>query len=138
MGLNFGHYLLILFSMLFLHIVDDYYLQGILAKLKQKSWWEKNAPDPLYRNDYICALAVHAFSWSFVITLPWFIIAFLSLDTGLIIFLILSYLGNTFIHAFVDHLKANTRDINLLKDQQIHFYQIIATWTILTLSYIMK
>jgi hypothetical protein len=136
MGLNFGHYLLILFLMLFLHVVDDYYLQGILAKLKQKSWWEENAPNSLYKNDYICALAVHAFSWSFVITLPWFIIAFLSLDTGLIIFLILGYLCNTFIHALVDHMKANEQVINLLKDQQIHFYQIITTWVILTLSYI--
>ena len=135
MGLNFGHYLLILFSMLFLHVVDDYYLQGILAKLKQKSWWEENAPDPLYRNDYICALVVHAFSWSFVITLPWFIIAFLSLDTGLIIFLILGYLCNTFIHAFVDHMKANAQSISLLEDQQVHFYQIITSWVILTLSY---
>ena len=136
MGLNFGHYLLILFSMLFLHVVDDYYLQGILAKLKQKSWWEENAPDPLYRNDYICALAVHAFSWSFVITLPWFIIAFLSLDTGLIIFLILGYLCNTFIHAFVDDMKANAKIINLCEDQKIHLCQIIITWIILVLSYI--
>lgn len=136
MGLNFGHYLLILFLMFFLHVLEDFHLQGILAKLKQKSWWKENAPDSLYKNDYICALVVHAFSWSFVITLPWFIIAFLSLDTGLIIFLILSYLCNTFIHAVVDHMKANAKSINLIKDQSYHFYQIIITWVILTLSYI--
>lgn len=136
MGLNFGHYLLILFLMFFLHVLEDFHLQGILAKLKQKSWWKENASDSLYKNDYICALVVHAFSWSFVITLPWFIIAFLSLDTGLIIFLILSYLCNTFIHAVVDHIKANVKSINLIKDQSYHFYQIITTWVILTLSYI--
>ena len=27
-----------------MHIVDDYYLQGILAKMKQKSWWKEVAP----------------------------------------------------------------------------------------------
>ena len=43
---------LVLFAMLFCHIVDDYYLQGILASMKQKSWWEANAPVPLYKNDY--------------------------------------------------------------------------------------
>ena len=56
--------------MIFLHVVDDYYLQGILAQLKQKSWWEKNAPDPLYKNDYKVALVTHAFSWTFMIMLP--------------------------------------------------------------------
>ena len=32
---------LILFAMIFCHIVDDYYLQGILASMKQKAWWQK-------------------------------------------------------------------------------------------------
>ena len=35
-----------LLLMIFLHIVDDYYLQGILASMKQRGWWEKNAPRP--------------------------------------------------------------------------------------------
>ena len=39
--------------MIFCHIVDDYYLQGKLASMKQKSWWEKNAPDRLYKYDYL-------------------------------------------------------------------------------------
>ena len=134
--MNFGHYLLILFSMLFLHVVDDYYLQGILAKLKQKSWWQENAPDAIYKNDYICALIVHSFSWSFVTTIPWFIIAFFSADTLLIIFLLISYIYNTLIHAFVDNMKANAKIINLCEDQKIHLCQIIITWVILTLSYI--
>ena len=38
----------LLFAMLFLYIVDDYYLQGILASMKQKKWWKENAPDKLY------------------------------------------------------------------------------------------
>jgi hypothetical protein len=59
--------LYLLLIMIFLHIVDDYYLQGFLASLKQKRWWEKNAPDKLYRKDYIMALLEHAFSWTFMI-----------------------------------------------------------------------
>ena len=31
----------ILLFMIMMHIVDDYYLQGILASMKQKSWWMK-------------------------------------------------------------------------------------------------
>lgn len=31
--------LLTLLGMLYLHIVDDYYLQGFLASAKQKEWW---------------------------------------------------------------------------------------------------
>lgn len=60
----------ILFCMLFCHVIDDYYLQGILASMKKKSWWEKNAPDELYKNDYKMALFMHSFSWSFMIMLP--------------------------------------------------------------------
>ena len=48
--------LFILLSMIFLHIIDDYGLQGIMKDLKQKQWWQKNAPDQLYRYDYIVAL----------------------------------------------------------------------------------
>lgn len=56
--------------MIFFHIVDDYYLQGWLASAKQKKWWEENAPQPLYKYDYIWALLMHSFSWAFMIMLP--------------------------------------------------------------------
>lgn len=136
MTLYFGHYLLILFLMFFFHVVDDYYLQGVLAKMKQKKWWEENAPDSLYKDDYIIALFIHAFSWSFMITLPWFVIAFISLDTLLIVFLILSYFCNVIMHTLTDHMKANEHILSLVQDQSRHFYQIIITWVILTLAYI--
>lgn len=61
---------ILLLCMLFCHIVDDYYLQGWLASAKQKSWWEKNAPNPLYKNDYIVALYEHAFSWTCMVHIP--------------------------------------------------------------------
>ena len=32
----------ILFLMIFLHIIDDFCLQGIMASMKQKSWWQEH------------------------------------------------------------------------------------------------
>ena len=114
--------------MIFMHIVDDYYLQGILASMKQKEWWKKNAPDKCYRFDYAVALFTHAFSWSFMIMIiptiyyimntsnwrEWFIIPIFSLNMG--------------IHAVIDNEKANNKSINLVIDQLIHILQIVGTW----------
>ena len=35
----------IILCMIFCHIIADYNLQGWLVSAKQKSYWEKNAPD---------------------------------------------------------------------------------------------
>lgn len=124
----------ILLSMIFCHIVDDYYLQGILASMKQKSWWNKNAPDKMYKYDYIVALLMHSFSWSFMVMLPvtiYVILCNLNLHTILIII----YIVNTIIHAIVDDLKANKLKINLIVDQSIHLVQILLTWLIFTMVY---
>ena len=120
---------LILLSMIFLHIVDDYYLQGILASMKQKAWWKENAPDPLYKHDYIVALMEHAFSWTFMIMLPVGIYT-LFYDKSIILVVIM-FLINWIIHSIVDHLKANVKVINLATDQVIHILQIIVTWVCL-------
>ena len=119
----------VLLSMIFCHIVDDYYLQGWLASAKQKSWWEKNAPDKLYKNDYIMALIMHSMSWSFMIMLP--LAVYNSFNVGwsfTVIFII-----NALIHGIVDNLKANVKKINLIQDQMIHIIQIILTFVILTM-----
>lgn len=119
--------ILTLLAMIFCHIVDDYYLQGWLASAKQKSWWEKNAPEKLYQNDYIMALFTHSFSWSFMIMIP--IIVYLLIDgIGLQEWLIIPYFVNMAIHCIVDDLKANKRRINLIQDQCIHLVQILITW----------
>ena len=60
----------IILAMIFCHIVDDYYLQGGLTSMKQKKWWQENAPQKLYKYDYIVALIMHSMSWSFMIMLP--------------------------------------------------------------------
>lgn len=117
----------IVLLMIFCHIVDDYYLQGWLASAKQKKYWQENAPDRMYKYDYIWALIMHSFSWAFMIMLP---IAFIKgFDLG-VTFLIV-FILNLSIHAIVDDLKANKRKINLWIDQLIHIWQICFTAGIL-------
>ena len=117
--------LFILLAMIFLHIVDDYKLQGILASMKQKKWWkEQKEYKKLYEYDYIPALIEHSFSWTFMIMLP---IAFASHFSD---WWILVYIANMIVHALVDDLKANKLKINLMVDQSIHIAQIIVTWLI--------
>ena len=130
--LVFSQRLLILFIMIFCHLVDDYKLQGILANMKQRKWWKENADKDLYRNDYKIALIEHAFSWSFTTTIPFLVIAFIQNNKLLTVLLIVNYIINTAIHAFVDDLKANKFKINLVEDQLAHLLQIIWTWFILT------
>jgi hypothetical protein len=116
----------ILLSMIFLHVIDDYKLQGILASMKQKKWWaEQKEYKPLYKYDYIAALIMHSFSWTFMIMLP--IAITLQFNIG---WWIIAYIVNMVIHAYIDDLKANKFKINLLEDQSIHIAQIICTWFI--------
>lgn len=111
----------LIIPMIFLHIVDDYYLQGILANMKQRLWREKNAPDDMYKHDYIVALLMHSMSWSFMIMLP------LIIKFGYIDAINVLWATNASIHFLVDDLKANKRKINLITDQGIHMIQIILT-----------
>ena len=117
----------ILLLMIFLHIIDDYKLQGILASMKQKKWWtEQKEYKNMYKYDYIVTLITHSFSWTFMIMLP--ITFALNFDIGW--WAIIAYIVNTAIHALVDNLKANCFKINLVVDQLIHIVQIIVTWLI--------
>lgn len=122
--------IVLLLAMLFCHIVDDYYLQGWLASAKQKSWWEKNAPDKLYSNDYIMALCEHAFSWTFMIMLiPTIYTYFNPYDITHKMYIFV-FVFNWVTHCVVDDYKANKKNINLIHDQLIHVLQIIITWII--------
>ena len=126
--------LLVFVFILFAHIVDDYYLQkmGMLALMKQKSWWEENAPASLYKNDWVMALVEHAFSWSISISIPMIVYAFylkLNMD-NVSLFLLAEIVINTIIHSIVDDSKANLYKINLIQDQLIHIIQLIITYLV--------
>lgn len=119
----------VLILMLFLHIVDDYYLQavGVLAMMKQRSWWEKEAPQKMYRYDYLVALLMHSFSWAFMVMLP--VAAYLGWNPPGLFYILLAV--NVLVHGIVDHTKANLLKINLIVDQTIHMVQIVVTYLVL-------
>lgn len=110
--------------MIFCHIVDDYYLQGWLASAKQKKYWEENAPDKMYKHDYIWALIMHSFSWAFMIMLP---VAFF-MNFNINFEFVMLFAWNVSLHAITDNAKANKKKINLIQDQMVHILQIIATF----------
>lgn len=117
----------LLLCMIFMHIVDDYYLQGILASMKCRSWWKNNAPDKMYENDYKVALVMHAFSWTFMIMIP--IVIYLLMNGKTIEPIFAGWFSaNMMAHAFIDDAKANDKKINLCTDQTLHMIQIVVTW----------
>ena len=126
--MNFGLKIIILFVMIWLHIVDDFYLQGALAAFKQRKWWKENAPEKMYRNDYKICLFIHAFSWSFMIMIPAAVCLFLNV-IKVTPYIYLPWIATcTYFHALIDNAKANEKVINLITDQSLHFVQIILTW----------
>lgn len=115
--------------MIFCHIIDDYCLQNIgpLASLKQKIWWSEHYPQKLYKYDFLIALIMHSFSWTFMVMLP---IAYYFAWNPAPLFYI-AFGVNVVVHANVDHAKANRLAINLLMDQTIHVGQIAVTFILL-------
>ena len=111
----------VVLAMIFCHIFDDYVLQGILAQLKQRSWWEENAPEEMYKMDYYAALAMHGMSWAFMVMLPVAIYYGFNVGFGFV----MCFVANAILHASVDDMKANMKKINLLVDQGLHMLQII-------------
>lgn len=111
----------VLALMFFLHIIDDFCIQGIMASMKQKSWWQKDpvGSKPLYKYDYIAALLAHAFCWSFTTMIP--VLIWGKWNFAILIF-------NMLLHAFIDDMKANRGFINLIADQSMHIVQIFIVW----------
>ncbi len=116
----------VLMCMIFMHILDDFCMQpmGFLANGKQKDWWKKNAPDEMYKYDYLVVLFFHGFSWTFMMMLPLFL--YVLLFGGA--YYPLLFIGNVIIHSYVDNEKANKKKINLVQDQGYHMIQILGTW----------
>ena len=117
----------VLFMMLFLHILDDFHLQGCLANMKHKAWWVKNVPpDPKYKYDWIPALVAHVISWTIMVMLP--CVLFMDAPVALVVAL---FLFNCVVHFFVDDLKCNRLAIGLVEDQLLHLSQIIFTFLVI-------
>jgi hypothetical protein len=122
--------ILVLVGMIFMHLIADYSLQGCLANLKQRSYWEKyDTPDHKYEDDYKAALLCHSVEWSICIHIPLIILSFIdNIPHKYASVLVLFIAVNTMIHDIVDDMKANDKSINLRQDQAVHIGQIIITW----------
>ena len=132
----------LLLSMIFCHVIADYNLQGILAQMKQKEWWETNYPNFKYKNDYKTALLMHSLSWAFFIEIPLYIY-FLSYNpsTSLKILNILVII-NAFFHDNFSYCNINiwrikwkllnVQDVailTILKDIVLQLQHIIGLYT---------
>lgn len=123
--------LFVLLCMFVCHIIADFHMQGILAQMKQKEWWEKNYPTRKYKNDYIVALIIHSFEWTFMISIPLFIYWYTTYGTHLSTIpsvYIIYFIAWTAMHAYIDHAKANLKVLNLYTDQIVHLLQIVMLW----------
>lgn len=121
-----------LFCMIAMHIIADYCLQGILADMKQESWWKENITNKFYRYDWVMALFMHSFFWSFCIMLPIYVAYGYSWNGKMTMFLIV----NTMAHMYIDNEKANNHSINLVIDQIFHMIQIVWTWFVFWCHYV--
>ena len=135
------YFLIIFLSMIFMHIVDDYYLQGKLAQLKQNSFWKNKNNynfDPSSDNymsldnymhkcrfDHYVALFMHSFSWTFMINIPMVLNSYYRIEPYVFA---IEFITNLIIHMVTDDLKANAHEISLLEDQTVHILQIIITF----------
>jgi hypothetical protein len=120
--------IIFLISILFFHVIEDFYFQGWLASAKQKTWWIKNNPNEMYKYDYVVILLVHSFSWTVMIHIPILIYMYLfniSVDVSDFSFM---FILTIIIHCLTDNAKANLYKINLIQDQLIHLLQIIVLW----------
>lgn len=123
--------------MVLFHILEDFHLQGILASMKQKSWWQSECnklgikyESSKYKHDHIISLCIHALENSIFITLPLIIdglIATLTINPNNCLFIgwVFIIFANTVVHAFIDNFKCNNKGINLIIDQILHFIFII-------------
>lgn len=127
----------IFIAMVLLHILEDFHLQGILANMKQKSWWQSECvklgityESSKYRRDHVVSLIVHALENSIFITLPLIIdglIATFTTNPNNSLFIGWAFIifANTVVHAIIDDFKCNSKGINLIVDQILHFIFII-------------
>ena len=119
--------------MVFAHIIEDFHIQGILAKMKQRDWWydqyaevSHKHPDAdmsdimdKYGSDFQVALIVHGFEWAFIVGIPLMLMYGLTLGGFCAMMLMAS------IHCMIDDQKCNAFRINLIIDQALHLVQII-------------
>ena len=130
--------ILCLIAMCFMHVLEDFHLQGLLGQLKQKQVWvdycrRESFSFTKYKNDYKVCLFWHAFEWTCFMMAPIYILScfYFCMDTlGIWVPIFIMFCVNIYIHYLVDNAKCNELKINLVVDQLVHAGQIVATWVI--------
>lgn len=130
----------ILFLMLLMHYIEDFHLQGCLANLKQKKWWEKQMSNndmhshyalehSIYKNDYKMSLFAHSIENALFVMLPLIVDTLISEYTNHVqniwILFVPSIILICVSHYFIDDSKANKMKINLVQDQLLHLGFIV-------------
>lgn len=128
----------IFIAMIFMHLLEDFHLQGCLANLKQKDWWDKNIAnlkDTIYARDYAVALIAHSIENSIFVVMPIIIDNLIcmcknGIDTNAWKLWTIFILLNTVFHTFVDSAKCNKKIINLIVDQVLHFVMLVMVFVV--------
>jgi hypothetical protein len=109
---------------LFMHVLDDYGLQGVWHSMKQKTWVgnedELKHPPVL---GAIPALLCHALSWSFMTMLPLAYYYHFNVN----IFFVLFFFANTCWHAIIQNNKPYAKGVSFVTEQAFHIVQILVT-----------
>lgn len=112
-----GWYVLML-MMVLLHVIEDFHMQGIMASMKQKTFWQEYSK--MYANDWMPVILLHGMEWATMVALPCILASWFDVSA----WFVLTVVAMGVAHAYVDHLKANSLRINLIQDQIVHIIQI--------------
>lgn len=117
---------LLFISMCFMHIVDDYYLQGFLAQGKTKTFWVNNGVED-NTSHWVCLIS-HGFSNSVMISIPPIVLVLIN-DIPILDDICVAIVFMTVIHAILDNIKANMKITTLIVDQLSHLAVITLYFT---------
>ena len=109
---------------LFMHVLDDYGLQGVWHSMKQRTFPGTEAEmEESNIFSAIPALLCHALSWSFMTMLPIAYYYNFQVNTYFVLF----FFSNTWWHAIIQHSKPQIKGVNFALEQSFHIIQIIVT-----------
>lgn len=110
---------LLLPLMILCHIIEDFHIQGVMANMKQKSFW--NPYGEKYADDWKPVIILHGMEWAMLTSMPCLVMSWFDVPMWFVLVIVTMGL----LHAYIDHLKANVGKINLITDQTLHMCQIM-------------
>lgn len=110
---------LLLPLMILCHIIEDFHIQGVMADMKQTSFW--NPYGEKYANDWKPVIILHGIEWAMLTSMPCLVMSWFDVPMWFVLVIVAMGL----LHAYIDHLKANVGKINLITDQTLHMSQIM-------------